>query len=61
MVGYQLKLDFGEGIECQAEYEKFLEINEVEDSPETWDMFCNIWKRILVAEAMMEKAEQVIQ
>lgn len=61
MVGYQLKLDFGEGIECQAEYEKFLELNEVNDTPENWNMFCDIWKRILVTEAMMEKAGRIIQ
>jgi hypothetical protein len=61
MQGFQLKLDFGEGVECQEEYERFLEINNLEDNNSTWAMFCECWKSLLRAEAMLEKRNQPVQ
>lgn len=61
MHGYQMKLDFGEGPECQQEYETFLELNQLEDSEENWVTFCDCWKYVMQMRAMAEKQGQSIQ
>ena len=58
---YQFKLDLGEGPRCHKAYEEYLQHYELEDNPERWVFFVQMWTDLETLEALVESAGSTLQ